>query len=113
MKILKVLRVFFRMKGEELKDWFGKNKENIYISASLIFALQLGLIFLLAAMEDFSHDSITHKILICELKIIGSIAGLAILFLIGFGIFCFFKWFKKLCKDNWQKAKKEVEQGGV
>lgn len=93
MRIFKILRVFLGLKVKEFIHWYGW-KEVLFLFLIMIcgLVLLLGIIFLTMMFENI-------------MLIASFIIGLGVILII---LFLFFKWLIELCKDNWQKAKKIV-----
>lgn len=108
MKTLKILKRFCKLKWEEFCDFFSNFVEHfnndhggaIFIMASVIITIVMGICFLLLLNETAS-------------KWVGIIFGCLMgLLVIGVGLFSFylfFEWFIKLIISNYKEAKRQIE----
>lgn len=101
MKTLSILKVFFRLKHEELK------KAHFYIWFPFILNLFITPLFFYKTEWWLYYDNLPNilKYFNAVGFILMSYGGLIILFVIIMGFYELFKWIR----SNWQKAKKEVE----
>ncbi len=99
MRIFRIFAIFCRLKRQEVWGWFWNGiKDNIILITIWVTGLSYFALVLYA--------STTNKILYTILKIP---LGLAMLFFGFILVYCLISEIIRICKSNWQEAKKIVE----